>query len=184
MAEAIDDSVTANNRKKRDKHTVDVLPSTKNLTPVTIMVVDTIGTVKSRRLLKLKVLLDSGSTITLSNKKCLPKACKPCPISQSRMVNTLAGSYQPSAIVIMCNIRLPGLDKNRNVDQQKALTFESDTCNYDVILGADFLTKAGIDVKYSTGTIEWFENELPLHNPHILKDKEYAAMAKVIAMQQ
>ena len=75
MAEAIDDSVTANNRKrKRDKHTVDVLPSTKNLTPVIIMVVDTIGTVKSRRLLKV-LLLDSGSTITLINKKCLPKAC-------------------------------------------------------------------------------------------------------------
>ncbi len=36
LAEAIDDSVTANNRKrKRDKHTADVLPSTKNLTPVT-----------------------------------------------------------------------------------------------------------------------------------------------------
>ncbi len=53
MAEAIDDSVTANNRqRKRDKHTVDVLPSAKNLTLVTIMVVDTIGTVKSRRLLK------------------------------------------------------------------------------------------------------------------------------------
>jgi len=61
MAEAIDDSVTANNRKrKRDKHTAYVLPSAKKLTPVTIMVVDTIGTVKSRRLLK--VLLDSGST--------------------------------------------------------------------------------------------------------------------------
>jgi len=132
----------------------------------------------------LKVLLDSGSTIILINKKCLPKACKPCPISQSRLVNTLAGSYQSSAMVIMHNIRLPELDKNRNVDQQKALTFESDTCKYDVILGADFLTKTGIDVKYSTGTIEWFENELPLRNPHILKDKDYVAMAKVIAMQQ
>jgi len=174
LTEAIDDSVTANNRKrKRDKHTVDFLPSAKNLTPVTIMVVDTIGTVKSRRLLK--VLLDSGPTITLINKKCLPKACKPCPISPSRMVNTLAGSYQSSAMVIMRNIRLPELDKNRNVDQQKALIFESETCKYDVILGADFLTKA---------TIEWFENELPLRNPHVLNDKDDATMAKVIAMQQ
>ena len=100
------------------------------------------------------------------------------------MVNTLAGSYQLSAMVIMHNIRLPELNKNRNVDQQKALTFESDTCKYDVILGADFFTKTGIDVKYSTGTIEWFENELPLCNPHILKDKDYVAMAEVIAMQQ
>jgi hypothetical protein len=54
------------------------------------------------------------------------------------MVNTLAGSYQSSAMVVMHNLRLPELDKNRNVEQQKAPIFESDTCRYDVILGANF----------------------------------------------
>ncbi len=53
----------------------------QNLTPVTFMVVDTISSVRSRRLLK--ILLDSGSTVTLVNKKCLPKKCRPCQISQS-----------------------------------------------------------------------------------------------------
>jgi hypothetical protein len=53
-----------------------------------------------------------------------------------------------------------------------------------VILGADFLTKTGIDVKYSTGTIQWFENELPLHDSHTRKDKDYVAMAEIIAIQQ
>jgi hypothetical protein len=100
------------------------------------------------------------------------------------MVNTLAGSYQSSAMVVMCNLRLPELDKNRNIDQQKALIFESETCEYDVILGADFLTKTGIDVKYSTGTIQWFENELPLQDPHTFKDKDYVAMAETTAIQQ
>ncbi len=71
------------------------------------------------------------------------------------MVNTLAGSYHSSAMAVMCNLRLPELDKDTNVELQKALIFESDTCKYDVILGADFLTKTGIDIKYSTGTIEW-----------------------------
>ena len=47
-----------------------------NLTPVTIMVVDTISSVKARTLLK--VLLNSGSTTTLINKLCLPRHCKPC----------------------------------------------------------------------------------------------------------
>jgi hypothetical protein len=41
-----------------------------------------------------------------------------------------------------------------HLDQQKALVFDADSCRYDVILGADFLSKTGIDVKYSTGTIE------------------------------
>ncbi len=40
----------------------------QNLKPVTIMVVDTISSVRSKRLLK--ILLDSGSTTTLVNKKC------------------------------------------------------------------------------------------------------------------
>jgi len=40
---------------------------------------------------------------------------------------------------------------------KKALVFYS-KCQYDVILGADFLTKSGIDIKYSTGTMHWFEN--------------------------
>ncbi len=69
----------------------------------------------------------------------------------------------------MRNLRLPEFDKNRNVDQQKALVFQSETCKYGVILGADFLTKTGIDVKYSTGTMEWFDSELQLHNSHLLE---------------
>ncbi len=67
---------------------INVLPNRSNLAPITIMVVDTISAVKSRRLLK--VLLDSGSTMMLINKKCLPKNCQTCKTSHSRMVNTLA----------------------------------------------------------------------------------------------
>ena len=87
---------------------INVLPNQSNLTPITIMVVDTISAVKSRRLLK--VLLDSSSTTTLINKKCLPKNCKTCKTSKSRMVNTLAGSYNTSEMVVMRNLRLPELD--------------------------------------------------------------------------
>jgi hypothetical protein len=75
----------------------------------------------------------------------------------------------------MQNLRLPEFDKSRIIYSQKDLIFQSETCKYDVILGADFLTKTGIDVKYSTGTMEWFDTELSLRNPHLLetKDKKY-----------
>ncbi len=53
-------------------------------------------------------------------------------------MSTLAGTYTSTEIVIMRNLRLPVFDKNRYVDQQKALAFQSETCKYDVILGADF----------------------------------------------
>ncbi len=102
----------------------------QNLTPVTIMVVDTISSVRSRTLLR--VLLDSGSTTTLINKRCLPRNCKPQEIASSRRVNTLAGTYTSTEVAIMCNLRLPEFDKNRNVDQQKALVFQSDTCKLQV----------------------------------------------------
>ncbi len=74
-------------------------------------------------------------------------------------------------------------DKNRNIEQQKSLVFQSETCTYFVILGADYLTKTGIDVKYSTGTMEWFDNKLQLHNSHLLDTKEFQAMAEIVEVQ-
>ncbi len=93
----------------------------QNLTSVRIMVIDIISSVRLRTLLK--VLLDSGSTTTLINKKCLPRHCEPCKIFSSRKVNTLAGTYTSTEMVVMCNLRLSEFDKNKNIDHQKALIF-------------------------------------------------------------
>jgi hypothetical protein len=87
-------------------------------------------------------------------------------------------------MVVLRNLRLPELDKNCNIDQQKALIFDADSCKYDVILVADFLSKTGIDVKYSTGTIEWFDNELPLCDTHTLQRKDSSAMEEITEIQQ
>jgi hypothetical protein len=51
-------------------------------------------------------------------------------------------------------------------------------------LGGDFLTKTGIHDKYSTGTIEWFDNELPLHNPNLLESKDFEAMAHIVEINK
>ncbi len=42
--------------------------------------------------------------------------------------------------------------------EQNALIFDGKG-RYDIILGANFLTKSGIDINYSTGTMYWFEND-------------------------
>ena len=39
-------------------------------------------------------------------------------------------------------------------------------------------------MSYSTNTIEWFENEIPLRDPHHLKDEDYTSMANTIEIQQ
>jgi hypothetical protein len=155
MCHVVTDEVYTNLDQPNAKEAMNVKSnknSPKQLTPVAIMVVDTISSVKSR--LFLTVLLDSGLTSTMINRKCLPRNCQTCKISKSRKMETLAGSYTSSEMVVLRNLRLPELDKNRNMDQQKALIFDADSCRYDVILGADFLSKTGIDVKYSTGTTE------------------------------
>jgi hypothetical protein len=113
-----------------------VMPNKRRLTPISIMVVDTISDVKSRILLK--VLFDPGSTATLISRKCLPPHCKPCTIDQTRTISTLAGSCTTGTMVILKRIRLPEFDKNRIIEKQKALVFDG-KCKYDVILGADFL---------------------------------------------
>jgi hypothetical protein len=69
MAETVDPKPDSGSRTGRKNSAFNTL-SNKNLMPVTIMVVNTIGTVKSRQLLK--ILLDSGYTTTLINKRCLP----------------------------------------------------------------------------------------------------------------
>jgi hypothetical protein len=98
----------------------------QNLTPVRIMVVDTVSSVRSRT--RLRVLLVLESTTTLINNRCLPRNCKPGEIASSRKVNTLAGTYTSTEVVIMRNIRLPEFNKNRNVNQQEAFVFQSENC--------------------------------------------------------
>jgi hypothetical protein len=73
----VTDEVYANLEQSSAKEAMDVKSnknSTKQLTPVTIMVVDTISSVKSR--IFLKVLLDSGSTSTMINRKCFLEIAK------------------------------------------------------------------------------------------------------------
>jgi hypothetical protein len=78
---------------------------------------------------------------------------------------------------------LPELDKNRVVDQHEALVFDGEI-RYDLILGADFLTKTGIDIRYSSGTIEWFDSELPMRDPKHLDNSDYLAMAEALEVHR
>jgi len=64
-------------------------PRDISLTPITIMVADTMGLEKSRALLK--VLSDRGSTKSLISIKALPKGAQLIPLTSTKKVTTLAG---------------------------------------------------------------------------------------------
>ena len=140
----------------------------KSLAPISIMVVKTMGLKQSRNLLK--VLFDPGSTKTLISRKALPKGIKPTPLADTKDVTTLAGTIQTKEMVHLRGLKLTKFDKKQTIDVQKALIFDV-KYRYDVILGANFLTKTGIDIKYSTGTMHWFENIRPMREPWKLNNK-------------
>ena len=85
-------------------------------------------------------------------------------------------------MVKLSNLKLLESDRNYRTDKQKAPIFDQ-KCPYDIILGADFITKSGIDILYSTGTMEWFEKVLPMREAHKLNNAKQLTMADDYIMQ-
>ena len=104
---------------------------TKCVTPITIMICNTIGLKTSRRILR--VLLDSGSMKTLIHEDVLPKGASRQQLNRKKSVTTLGGDFAVDEVVHLRDLRLPEFDKNRCVDDNKALVFKG-KCGYDVIL--------------------------------------------------
>ena len=103
-------------------------------------------------------------------------------LANKKAIKTISGSMNTTSMTHMRDIKLPEFDKNRKIFEQKALIFDN-TCKYDVNFGADFLTKIGMDIKYSTGEMEWYGNTLPMREPWKLNDKEFNSMAGSFLIQ-
>ena len=147
---------------------------TKSECPATICIANSIGAVRSRRLLK--VLLDSGSSQCLIKKSALPKGIVPKKLTESKSLKTLAGSILSTQVVTLQDIRLPEFDKNRKIAQQKALVFDNPNITYDVILGTNFLSKTGIKLNYEKNQMEWFDCVIPMRPSKGLTTEDFHAM--------
>ena len=90
-------------------------PRDTSLTPITIMIVNSIGLKKSRAILK--VLLDPGSTKTMISRKALPREAQLIPLQQEKKVTTLAGTMRTKNLVNLRDIRLPEFDKSRRIEE-------------------------------------------------------------------
>ena len=108
-----------------------VLP--KHECPVTIFTIDTIGTLKSRRLLW--VLLDSSLMMSMiKGSAFLPKVAIKT-IRATKNIATIAGKIQVREAVTIGYLRLPEFDSNQHINQQKALVSDNDTVKYDIFWG-------------------------------------------------
>ena len=61
--------------------------------------------------------------------------------------------------------------------------FDSNNVNCDIILGIEFLSKVGIKLNHSKGTIEWLDCSIPLHPVGSLVSKEFDAMENMFHIQ-
>ena len=136
-------------------------PKYRSMIPTTLMLAKTISSCSSARLMR--VLFDSGGTKTMIHKRVLPEMVQPKPLQEAKAIRTLAGSLVANAQVTLRGLCLPEFDKNRIVDEQKALVFDA-PCRYDIIIGQDFLHKVGIDICYSNATVAWYGNDIPMRH--------------------
>ncbi len=109
----------------------------------------------------LRVLYDSGGSKSMCHRRVMPRGARINQDSEKQLFNTLAGTYGSLGSIQMSGMRLPAFDKNRVISDHSFEVFDAD-CRYDVILGADFLEKVGMNLRYSDLTVEWLGNTIPM----------------------
>ncbi len=153
---------------------------TKQESPVTICIADTIGTtsIRSRRL-----YFDSGSNVSMIKRSALPKGIITNLLGDSKLVRTLTGHLKMQEVVTMQDLKLPKFNKNRRINQQKVLVFDNSNVKNDIIMGTNFLSKTGIKLNYSEGNMEWFDYSIPLCQPRGLDLNKFDAMEDIFHIQ-
>ena len=112
-----------------------------------------------------------------------PKGITTKLLGDTKLVRTLTGCLKTQEVVTMRDLRFPEFDKNRRINQQKVLVFDNNNVTYDIILGTNFLFKAGIKLNYSEGIMGWFDCSIPLCTPGGLDSKEFDAMEDMFHIQ-
>ncbi len=103
----------------------------------------------------LKALLHTGSNISLAHSRILPPGIKMDQLEEFKLFYTAAGPVAPTGQLTIDGIRLPEFDRNAVIETQQFQVFSAD-CRFDLILGMDFLTMAGVDIFLSTLEVSAF----------------------------
>ncbi len=116
-------------------------------------------------------------------RSALPKGVIIKLLGDTKLVKTLAGCLKTQEVVMMRNLRLLEFNKNRRINKQQVLVFDTDNVKYDIILGTNFLSKTGIKLNYLEGNTEWCDCSIPLCPPGGLDSKEFDAMEDMFYIQ-
>ena len=86
------------------------------------------------------------------------------------------------SMINLRDVRLPEFDKNRRIEQMKALIFDQ-PCRYDVIIGSDFLDAMKVKIDYETKEVKWFGDAIPLWNPQDFTSDDFNDLAECFVTQ-
>jgi hypothetical protein len=98
-------------------------------------------------------------------RSALPKGVITKLLCDTKLVRTLAGHLKMQKVVTMQDLRLPKIDKNMRINQQKVLVFDNNNVKYNITLGTNLLSKTGFKSNYSKGT--WNGLITPSHFVHL-----------------
>ena len=116
------------------------------------------------------------------SKTVIPQSAIPIDINNKQTISTLAGKMSVNHVVTLRDICLPEFDKNRKLDTLKALVYDQH-CQYDMILGSDFLTKTKMKLDYKHKVVFWFGNTIPLCNSCAFTNDDFEDLAECFLVQ-
>ena len=114
-----------------------------------------------RKTQTIKILLDSGGSSTIV-KSDIVKDLRINNDTKTKWMTT-AGNFTTSGICKV-NFKLPELDNHAMISTKVHVT--KNDMNYDIIIGRDLLRELKIDILFSTQTIQYNENSIPMKDRH------------------
>ena len=131
----------------------DTTIETQDPIPSSIMFITYIQ--KQKCELTFSILFDPGSKSTYINRKILPINVIPSFLNSSHHVSTATGTFTVNLIVLLEDLLFPEFSRSLKFEKQQAFVFDQPNCQYDVILGLDFLQEAQIDLCSSEKMMKW-----------------------------
>ena len=108
-----------------------------------------------------RVLFDTGADLTMFNRNALPKGARPAN-GKDHNVSGIHGMQLMNQEVMLEDIVFPEFSATQKVPGPiRAIVFQNDHSNYDVILGMDVLQPLGFKIDCDTNTIQWNDNIVP-----------------------
>ena len=119
----------------------------------------------------LKVLLDSGASESVVLKKCTTKLCTKKAKTSFTWSTPGGGKFLSNEQTSKGMFTLPELHDDKIVEWDWHVT--SDLGAYDAIMGRDLMEFLGIDIRFSTQTVEWDHAEMPFNSGGATVEEAY-----------